>query len=842
MFNEFRYGRQHTGDTNSSATEKYGIYNTFNGAPLRIGASLPFGTLTPYVDQVNTTGRHPILTMYDTLTKIHGQHTLRFGFTYRQTEWKDLSENFPYSTYSLGTPSGDPIPGNLFTTTTVPGDIASDLPAGPASLYNQLVGRVASASYRVVVDPATKQYGGFVFYNWTRSRMGGFFMQDSWRVTSSLTLNYGLRWDMQGDQHDVMNVSATPTLKDIYGPSVSQFTPGTMSGNNDPTANIGIRAYKPDLVNVAPNFGFAWKPNADQGFLGKLAGGSKTVLRGSYGINYYDEGTLMYSGSFGCSPGVGIGCNGGKQASQTLQAGASSALPQFSTLSSIAASPVTLPAYTGIPAYNAVLHQNTQTFSTSWYGMKPNLVAPYVIQWNFSVQREVAKGMVLEVRYAGNQSHRQWKVADLNEVNIFENGFLKEFQNAQNNLAIANGITVAQLPTATLKTSNFASTGLPGQVALPIFSAAFGARGTVPAIAASTGFASTTFVNNLQTGAAGTLAAALTGQNYFCRMMGNSFSPCLRSGIAPTAGQSYDAAGAGYPINFFRLNPFTTTMNYADDSGWANYNGLQVQLRKNMSHGLTGTLNYTWSHSMANTSADNANNQQNWTTWRNPSLDRRPSPFDLRHTISSFINYDLPLGSGRFFNLTNRWVDRVVGGWTASSIVTFSTGAPSQLSGNYQTVNTAAPTGVVLADGVTLDQISDMFHGQPLQKINQTGNADGRLNRAATNDYTRLAVPVDLVGSDGRANPKYMTWNTTAGYFGQSLYVYGKNAFAWNASITKNFRLTEKAKFQLYFDAQNVMNHPTWGMGSLSLFSTSFGTVGAPGGNRAMTFRGLLSF
>src|SRR6185312_5711473 len=277
--------------------------------------------------------------------------------------------------------------------------------------------------------------------------------------------------------------------------------------------------------------------------------------------------------------------------------------------------------------------------------------------------------------------------------------------------------------------------------------------------------------NNLQNGAAGTLAAALTGQNYFCRMMGNSFAPCLRSGIAPTAGQSYDAPGAGYPINFFRLNPYTTTMNYADDSGWADYNALQIQLRKTVTRGITGTFNYTWSHSMANTAADNANNQQSWTTWRNPSLDRRPSPFDLRHTISAFINYDLPLGTGRFFNLSNKWLDRLVGGWTASSIVTFSTGAPSALAGNYQTVNTSAATGVVLADGVSLADISDMFHGQTMQKINQTGNADGRLNRAATNDYTRLAVPVDLVGPDGRANPKYLTWNTTAGYLGQSLYV-----------------------------------------------------------------------
>jgi hypothetical protein len=266
----------------------------------------------------------------------------------------------------------------------------------------------------------------------------------------------------------------------------------------------------------------------------------------------------MYSGAYGCGPGTGIGCNAGKQASQTLQAGTSGALPQFTTLSDAAARPLERPAFTGLPSYDPVLHQNTQTFSTSWAGMKPDLVAPYLIQWNFSVQRELARNLVLEVRYAGNQTHRQWRTFDLNEVNIFENGFLTEFNNAKGNLDINR---------AAGRGNTFQYNGLAGQSPLPIFSSAFGARGTVPAIAAGSGYASTGFINNLDNGAAGSLAASLMGQNYFCRMMGSSFAPCLRNGIAP-AGQSYNAPGAGYPINMFHLNPYTTTMNFVDDAGW----------------------------------------------------------------------------------------------------------------------------------------------------------------------------------------------------------------------------------------------------------------------------------
>ena len=88
-FNEFRYGVQHSGDSNASATADYGTYFTYNGQPLRIGGTLPFGPTVPYIDQQNVTGRHYITTIYDTFTKIHGNHTITAGASFRKTDWKD---------------------------------------------------------------------------------------------------------------------------------------------------------------------------------------------------------------------------------------------------------------------------------------------------------------------------------------------------------------------------------------------------------------------------------------------------------------------------------------------------------------------------------------------------------------------------------------------------------------------------------------------------------------------------------------------------------------------------------------------------------------------------------
>ena len=191
--NEFRYGVQHSGDSNASAD--YGPYYIVNGVPLRIGATLPGGSPTvPFIDQGNTTGRHFITTMYDTMTLTRGDHTITIGGSYRKTDWKDIAQVFPVPTYVTGTPNGDPLQvSTAFTTATLPGINPNEL-GNPLNLYNTLTGRVASSSFIKVVDPDTLKYDGFHNFTWTASRMGGAYAQDRWRVSPTLTLNYGLRW------------------------------------------------------------------------------------------------------------------------------------------------------------------------------------------------------------------------------------------------------------------------------------------------------------------------------------------------------------------------------------------------------------------------------------------------------------------------------------------------------------------------------------------------------------------------------------------------------------------------------------------------------------------------
>ena len=94
------------------------------------------------------------------------------------------------------------------------------------------------------------------------------------------------------------------------------------------------------------------------------------------------------------------------------------------------------------PTYQEVIPESQETFFGYWSGvngLNEHIHQPYVMSWNFGIQRALGPSNVLEVRYLGNRSVHQWIVTNPNEVNIFENGFLKEFKQARQNLAINNG-------------------------------------------------------------------------------------------------------------------------------------------------------------------------------------------------------------------------------------------------------------------------------------------------------------------------------------------------------------------------------------------------------------------
>jgi len=386
-------------------------------------------------------------------------------------------------------------------------------------------------------------------------------------------------------------------------------------------------------------------------------------------------------------------------------------------------------------------------------------------------------------------------------VNIFENGFLGQFQAAQQNLTVnqANG-----------RGASFANNGLAGQTATPIFDTAFNG------LTAAQGFNNSTFVSYLNTGQAGAMATSIAqNPTYFCRMVGNSFGPC--------ASRGFNAAGI-YPINFFVLNPYifggtsptgAPNANLLSDNSFSNYNALQVEIRKRYARGLTLNLNYTWSHSLTDRYNKNVDGISNFATLRNRALDRAPSPWDLRHVVQAFGTYDLPFGKGRRFAINNSVLDAVAGGWTVGSIFRFQTGLPFKLSGGQLTVNQqdAGVNALVTAD--TLQSNIGVYH--------------------SGNPYVNFINP-KLIGADGRANPTYLAPASTAGAFGGFIYLYGPHFISDDVSIAKHMPIWgDRLRAEIRAEMVNAFNHPifqvptggTFGINPINITSTAFGRATA---------------
>ena len=437
--------------------------------------------------------------------------------------------------------------------------------------------------------------------------------------------------------------------------------------------------------------------------------------------------------------------------------------------------------------------------------------------------RELPGRTVVEVRYIGNKSTHMWHYQNVNETNIFENGFLPQFVQAQKNLTInaANGVP-----------NNFSNRGFSGEAPIPIFENSFAASGSQAAVSTSSGFGNSTFITDLQQGLAGTLANSLastssTSPGYYCRLIGSNFSPCAGAGFT---------SSSSYPINFWRPNPYASGLQYQDDNGNNNYNALQVEARKSLSHGLTVNVNFNWSHALGdllNASDQTAGYQ--WFTQRNGKLNYGPSPTDRRFNFNSYWTYDLPFGKGKWFNINNGIVDRVLGGWTLGGIETITSGAPSLITSGRGTFNNTFSSGVVYGNGLT--------PGQLQQDLSTIPDMNRVVNGALLSNVGSIAQ------SNGIANPAYYGPNTTPGSFGTLFYLYGRTTYSLSMSLNKSVRIRERLNVGFRMEALNFLNNPVFSLGSTSVTANTFGqissTYAASGNgsyNRVVLLRAYLSW
>ena len=773
--------------------------------------SLPFyqnlsnNSAAPYISTYAYDDRNnPVWEIKDNLSWVKGRHTIKLGGSFLATNyWSKFYGNASGLTQpSLGVRSDDPAYNVLYNAMTAANASTTTSDIGNAmSLFAMLTGRLSGVTSVQNVNPDTLKFEQFApIPTHIGFKTVGLYASDSFRLTPSLTLNYGLRWQLDGTIHGTKPIYTMATEGSFWGPSQGNFQPGVLGGNMNPGFAINSKTYNADLINPAPSLGIAWNPNISEGILGKIFGGNKTVIRTSFNMTYYNEGLNA----------IGNYLSAGSQ-SVTSTANVDFA-PGTLFLSSPAPTFSKNPAEFGLPM---PLSDYVLKGGRSINYFNQDLKSPYTSSWNFGIQRELAKGLVLEARYVGNKSTHMWHMQNLHEINIVENGFLPEFINAQKNLAINRAAG----------TISFQNRNLTGQVALPIFETSFGANGSIPALSAGSSWTSSTYVQYLDRGQAGDFASALGNTNNpspYCRLVGGNFAPCAALGYTTVT---------KYPINFFKANPFASSLNLQDSNGDNNYNSLQVEVRKSYSRGLMFNFAYTWSHMLGTQGNEQGQAAEDtWITLRNAKLSYSDTGFDHRHNITTYWQYDLPMGPGRFFSPSNGILSRIVSNWQVGGIHRFVSGATQYLTGGYATFNNlGAVGGVVFGNGLTVDNL-----------VGRLNTIVGDYDYSCRCFHTNVA---DIQGSNQAVDPAYYKDGNTPGVIGNFIPYKAKWSYQLDLSVTKNIPITERVKMGLKLDMLNFLNYPfQTGYGTLSTTSTSFGRLSSFQGARTMRIRAYIDF
>lgn len=735
----------------------------------------------------------PVETFSDSLNWGRGNHSFNFGGSFIRTNfWSQFPNQgiVRQVTFGLDT-TADPA-NAIFSATNFPGANSTQLNNARA-IYATLTGRVTAVDGLAIADEQLNYtLQGFLVER-AGQKSWSAFAQDQWRFRPNITVNMGLRYELQGPYYAKNNAYTVPlSFDNIFGCSGPDrfFSPGNCTNPVTKLQRLepGSKAYNTDKNNFAPNFGIAYSPDFRSGIFHFLFGESgQSVLRAGYSIAYNQDGTNVGSTGLGTNPGQSFGV-GFSTAASTLPGGT-----LFRTPGAIPTPTITAPTFPFTPGVN-----------DQAVAFDPNLRTGYVQSWTAGYQREIMRDTVFEIRYVGNRAKKLTRLWFINEVNTVENGFANEFRLAQLNLIANNASGIAS------RRGSFAYFG-PGSNTspLPILLAYLNAINPT----------NTTAVNNLAS-YAGTLWTNTTLTN---NMTVAAPSPTGVAGsLSATASLRSNALAAGLPANFFIVNPGVIAGAFIiDNSASSTYDALQVELRRRMSAGLLLQANYTFAHAMSDAFASSSIAQSNFTSIRNPRLNYGLSPFDIRHSFKADFIYELPFGRGqRWLGDLGTKTNWLLGGWGFNGTARVQSGSPISL-GNVQLVNM---TRGDLQKMVEVRKNPSTVTWLPDNVITNTIRAWSVSPTSATG---YAGTPPDLT-QPFIAPPGF--GNCQAAFNGQcgnsNVVIYGPRFARFDASMVKKVTFSENTNLEFRVEALNVINNQNFKVGSFANDTTALTVAG----------------
>jgi hypothetical protein len=348
-----------------------------------VGGELRFGTLG---DGTRIFDRQTTWTIGDTMSTIRGSHSLRFGGEYRRhlldgdlQETRNRRHNF---------------------------DTWMDfLTVGYANPEDRNRARQISDT-GLNVGSTVRHY---------RMNDWSWFLADDWKVSSTLTLNLGVRHDFYGFPmerdgflalYDFDAALATGNVQDGFV-FASNFNPASVPGAAGLDLTISDRKtiVKPDLDNIAPRASFAWQPRA----------GGAVVIRGGYGL-FYERMTGAFANSLRQGPPF-------FRELQLNDAGNWNTIPN--DVPTFPVPTMRVGFDDGEPILVGDNDPDTEFEAFETQMVSTNLVTPFLQQWNLTMQWELRRNWMLEAGYVGSRGQKLLQWANLNQaIDIDTIGFL----------------------------------------------------------------------------------------------------------------------------------------------------------------------------------------------------------------------------------------------------------------------------------------------------------------------------------------------------------------------------------------------------------------------------------
>jgi hypothetical protein len=293
------------------------------------------------------------------VTKTLTQHTLKFGMDYRKLMLNFLQLSQPSGQYSF----------NQGWTQRDPNQASGTAGFGLASL---LIGVPASGTLSHDPTPASA------------SSYWGFYINDDWRVSPKLTVNLGLRYDLdvpRTERFNRLSFFDFEAVSPLAGrvPANPFFNPASLTGAIQFVTPENRRQFPTDKNNWGPRIGFAYSM------------GAKTVIRAAYGITY-SPSALQAAGHTGTAGMIGY------RTASSMVVSLDGRTP-IAFLDNPFPNGFNLPPGTSLgPATNIGLGIGE--------GVIPDWHSPYIQQWNLNIQRELPGHIVFEAAYIGSKGTR----------------------------------------------------------------------------------------------------------------------------------------------------------------------------------------------------------------------------------------------------------------------------------------------------------------------------------------------------------------------------------------------------------------------------------------------------